>query len=160
MNRSYTKIRHIQETNLKLEQRRFTQLLESTMGNVKPLINEQDSPHKKYPRYHDKNGNMIGDLGKMENYAMDVWRKEDGGSSFGIDVDFTSDTSSLTNGGRKVVWDFKQNKIFFEKDLKFDPNPLPLNSNFNTFKTWFDKNNQQSNLSDFGGAVKSMVGLK
>ena len=40
MNRSYSKIRHIQESNMKLETRRFNQLLESTMGNVKPLINE------------------------------------------------------------------------------------------------------------------------
>ena len=40
MNRNYSKIRHIQETNLKLEQRRFNQLLESTMGDVKPLVNE------------------------------------------------------------------------------------------------------------------------
>ena len=41
MNRSYSKIRHIQESNMKLETRRFNQLLESKMGNVRPLINEQ-----------------------------------------------------------------------------------------------------------------------
>ena len=40
MKKSYSKIRHIQESNIKLETRRFNQLLESTMGNVKPLINE------------------------------------------------------------------------------------------------------------------------
>ena len=40
MNRSYSKIRHIQESNMALEQRRFNQLLESRMGNVRPLIKE------------------------------------------------------------------------------------------------------------------------
>lgn len=42
MNRSYSKIRHIQESNMSLEQRRFNQLLESRMGNVKPLISEDE----------------------------------------------------------------------------------------------------------------------
>ena len=60
MNRSYSKIRHIQESNLRLEGRllkenedgyedyasmgdttRFKALLESTMGNAKPLVSEQ-----------------------------------------------------------------------------------------------------------------------
>ena len=60
MNRSYSKIRHIQESNLRLEGRllkenedgyedyasmddttRFKVLLESTMGNAKPLVSEQ-----------------------------------------------------------------------------------------------------------------------
>ena len=43
MNKSYSKIRHIQESNMKLESRRFNQLLESKMGNVRPLINEEDT---------------------------------------------------------------------------------------------------------------------
>jgi hypothetical protein len=38
MNRSYSKIRHIQEANLLLEKR----LLESKSGNFKPLISEQE----------------------------------------------------------------------------------------------------------------------
>jgi hypothetical protein len=42
MNKSYSKIRHIQESNMKLESRRFNQLLESKMGNVRPLINEDE----------------------------------------------------------------------------------------------------------------------
>ena len=53
MNRSYSKIRHIQESNHRLENRllnemdtdidtsRFKSLLESTLGDVKPLVNEQ-----------------------------------------------------------------------------------------------------------------------
>lgn len=41
MNRSYSKIRHIQESNLILEQRRFYKLLESKMGDVRPLVSEQ-----------------------------------------------------------------------------------------------------------------------
>ncbi len=40
MSKSYSKIRHIQESNMILETRRFNQLLESKMGDVKPLINE------------------------------------------------------------------------------------------------------------------------
>lgn len=40
MNKSYSKIRHIQESNIKLETQRFNQLLESKMGDVRPLINE------------------------------------------------------------------------------------------------------------------------
>lgn len=42
MNRSYSKIRHIQESNIALEQRRFNQLIESKMGSVKPLISEDE----------------------------------------------------------------------------------------------------------------------
>ena len=139
--------------------RRTVRLTESDLVRlVKRVINEQStSVYKKYPKYHDKDGNMIGELGKMENYVTDVWIKEDGGSSFGLEPDSTEDTHSITNGGRKVVWDLRQNKIFFEKDLKFDPNSLPLNSNFNTFKTWFDKNNQQSTVSDLGWMAKSVV---
>jgi len=41
MNRSFSKKRHIQESNLILEQRRFYKLLESKMGDVKPLVSEQ-----------------------------------------------------------------------------------------------------------------------
>ena len=143
MNRSYSKIRHIQESNRILENR---------------LLNEQStSVYKKYPKYHDKDGNMIGELGKMEEYVMATWRKREDESSFGLEPKSTEDTYSITNAGRKIVWDFKQNKIFFEKDLKFDPNPLPLSSNFNAFQTWFDKNDQQSTVSDLGWMAKSVV---
>jgi hypothetical protein len=41
MNRSYSKTRHIQESNIVIEQRRFNQLIESKMGDVRPLISEQ-----------------------------------------------------------------------------------------------------------------------
>lgn len=40
MNRSYSKIKHIQISNLLLEQRRFKQLLESRIGDIRPLILE------------------------------------------------------------------------------------------------------------------------
>ena len=128
---------------------------------VKRVIKESaEGVYKKYPQYHDKDGNMIGELGKMEEYVMATWRKMGGGDSFSLEPNSTDDTHSITNGGRKVVWDFKQKKIFFEKDFLFDPNPLPLNSNFNAFKTWFDKDNRQSNVSDLGWLAKSVVGLK
>jgi len=41
MNRSYSKIRHIQESNVILEQKRFNKLLEAKTGDVKPLVREQ-----------------------------------------------------------------------------------------------------------------------
>ena len=49
MNRSYSKIRHIQESNLILEQRRFKQLMESKLGDVRPLIYENPTPIPKKP---------------------------------------------------------------------------------------------------------------
>ena len=49
MNRSYSKIRHIQESNLILEQRRFKQLMESKLGDVRPLIYENPTPPPKKP---------------------------------------------------------------------------------------------------------------
>ena len=61
MNRSYSKIRHIQESNQRLETRRFYQLLESTMGNVKPLINEQNTL-----------GSAIGLTTSSNKYETDV----------------------------------------------------------------------------------------
>ena len=101
----------------------FSKLINAKSGDVKPLVNEQpgsnmanaigslvkstQNVYKKYPQYHDKDG-MIGELGKMYNYVMDVWIKEDGGSSFGLEPKSTEDTHSITNAGRKIVWDFKQ----------------------------------------------------
>ena len=41
MNRSYSKIRHIQESNVILEQKRFNKLLDAKTGDVKPLVREQ-----------------------------------------------------------------------------------------------------------------------
>ena len=41
MNRSYSKIRHIQETNMSLEKRRLSILQESTINNVKSSVMEQ-----------------------------------------------------------------------------------------------------------------------
>jgi len=166
MNRSYSKIRHIQESNLKLENRLLNEQpgVNGMAKAISSVVKSTQDVYKNYPQYHDNTGKMKDELGKMEKYVMDVWRKEDGGNSFALETDSTPDTHFLTNGGRKVVWNFKQNKILFEKDFKFDPNPLPLNSNFNTFKSWFDNNNQQSDVSDLGWMAKSMakkgLGLK
>jgi hypothetical protein len=44
MKKSYSKIRHIQETNLKLEQRRFNQLLISEQDNFKFQDGKIDDP--------------------------------------------------------------------------------------------------------------------
>jgi len=48
MNKSYSKTRHIQITNLMLEQRRFKELMKSSLGNVNPLIVENFSEQMTY----------------------------------------------------------------------------------------------------------------
>ena len=60
MNRSFSKKRHIQESNLILEQRRFNKLLESKMGDVKPLVSEQGDFEEKAKRLADKGLAQLG----------------------------------------------------------------------------------------------------
>jgi len=60
MNRSFSKKRHIQESNLILEQRRFNKLLESKMDDVKPLVSEQGDFEEKAKRLADKGLAKLG----------------------------------------------------------------------------------------------------
>ncbi len=60
MNRSFSKKRHIQESNLILEQRRFDKFLESKMGDVKPLVSEQGDFEEKVKRLADKGLAQLG----------------------------------------------------------------------------------------------------
>jgi len=107
MNRSYSKIRHIQESNHRLENRllnemdtdidtsRFKSLLESTLGDAKPLVNENDLglPHPNKTVYKElfnsKLSEAISEVGtdseaiydslclKLDD-IMENWRYESG----------------------------------------------------------------------------------
>lgn len=68
MSKSYSKIRHIQEANIALEQRRFSQLLESKMGDVKPLIKEDAAAEAQVKNLEAKykSGQLKADEGTMD----------------------------------------------------------------------------------------------
>ncbi|MEY4573577.1 MAG: hypothetical protein RLZ10_2868 [Bacteroidota bacterium] len=68
MSKSYSKIRHIQEANIALEQRRFSQLLESKMGDVKPLIKEDAAAEAQVKNLEAKvkSGQVKADQGTMD----------------------------------------------------------------------------------------------
>lgn len=134
MNRSYSKMRHIHEANLSLEKRRFKQLLESHMGNVRPLISEQG---KTIP-VADFNEGVI--TGTQPN------------DSFGPDS-MVGKTINLYDDQGKQVWDQKwyimdhkksnYNKVLtfnLNKDLDKKGSPITVETGVMTF----DCNNPDS----------------
>ena len=127
---------------------RFKQLLESQMGDVKPLINEQsvqdcDSPgavsffKKKYP-----------EVIKMATYADDKIgsRMNKGSCAMKINGGYmisTSSSSSFVPGTddnylKFLAYDNGKTEIQYSNDFGIDPKPIPFPKTFEEFKKWFD----------------------
>ena len=49
--------------------------------------------------------------------------------------------------GSTIKFDTQKDQIYYNKNFAIDPNPIPINSNLNTFKKWFDSHNNYNPLS-------------
>lgn len=118
---------------------RFNQLLESQMGNVKPLISEQTS---KTPK------DISQDQAKFEDYVQNKMFPTEDDVYMGEEVDWDGESYKICAGGCKqallspdsdiVSWNFKTKQITGTKSFGIDPKPIPLNSSYNDSVKWFD----------------------
>jgi len=116
MNRSYSKIRHIQESNQRLEKR---------------LLNEQS-----------QSGNPEED--KIIEYVKTKWGIPENSDDLEQNSAFLS---ILNKDGSSIKFNFQKGVIEFDKNWAIDPTPIPIKSNFNDFKKWFDSNNNKNPVS-------------
>ena len=117
MNRSYSKIRHIQESNQRLEKR---------------MLSEQVFP--------GQSGNP--DESKIIDYVVRKWGLNP------YDVEQNSAFLSVTNkDGSELKFNIQKGVIEFDKSWAIDPKPIPIKTNFNEFKKWFDSNNNKNPIS-------------
>ena len=118
MNRSYSKIRHIQEANQQLEKR---------------LLSEQS--------FGVPSGNP--DEAKIIQYVIKKWGLK---PYEGIEQN-SAYTSVTSKDGSELKFNFQKNVIELDKSGGIDPKPIPMNTNFNEFKKWFDSNNNGNPVS-------------
>ena len=141
-------IREQHAGGMKVMTENFNKLLNSKLGDSKPLISEQAVSDPEM-------GNEYPEMGKMISYVMQQWKKEnlepevDQNSAF-TTVKNTNSTEIKFNTGAG-----QDHKIHYEKLLGINPSPLPIKTTtFDQFKKWFDANNNYNPLSGFA-AVKS-----
>jgi hypothetical protein len=125
MNRSYSKIRHIQESNQRLEKRILKEQLVSEQTNKYP----EDDPIQK-PFY---------------NYVSDRWNT--GYASVEIDTDQNGNLKVCDGPCKSIIpgtdentitWDYKKGMVLATKSFGIDPKPISIKTNFQQMKQWFD----------------------
>jgi hypothetical protein len=122
MNKSYSKIRHIQETNLKLEQRRFNQLFESKTVDRNMISSCGDKisfcfDKRKFPNlYKAASGSISTVMGLLLMWAGAASEV----LSFGVSTLVMVAGADETTDGIKKIYDANISKIDNELSLLYD----------------------------------------
>jgi len=82
------------------------------------------------------------EIDKMVKYVSSKWKDTEieQNSAF-IEI--------LNDNGSSIKFDIQKGVIIYDKNFAIDPKPINLKSDFATFKTWFDKNNNYNPISGF-----------
>jgi len=137
--------------------KRFFNLMESTMGDVRPLLNEQDDYALKYgasvtdcssPGAVSFFKQKYPEVLKMASYADSKIgsRMNSGACAMKTSEGHIIKTSTATNlvpgTDENAVWFYAYNngktEIKYTNDYGIDPNPISFPKTFEEFKKWFD----------------------
>ena len=132
-------IREQHTGGMKVMVENFNKLLNSKLGDSKPLTEQSDYP----------------EMDKMISYVMQQWKKENLGPEVDQNSAFTTVKNTNSTEIKFNTGAGQDNKIHYEKLLGINPSPLPIETTtFDQFKKWFDANNNYNPLSGFA-SVKS-----
>ena len=132
MNRSYSKIRHIQESNQRLENRLLNEKsMEGTHASKIGTDPNSDPIQKPFYEY------VLSRWGHDEDpYAsVDIERDQNGNLKV---CDGPCKAMIPGTDENTIIWDYKRGVVLGLKSFGIDPKPISIKSNLSQMRQWFD----------------------